>query len=149
MEGEFSWATDDAPYDEDDAAKYFSYLGPCLTPAQHAAEITAAVQAERKACAQIAIKQLGSEVFGTASRIYDAILARGAADAPACQHCMGSEIEEVYGGHGTVLEVPCNYCQPTPDAPSSSAPLDCDVCNGDCASANPPVGFCPIRDGRP
>lgn len=26
---------------------------------------------------------------------------------PNCQTCGGSGVEEVYGGHGTVLEVPC------------------------------------------
>lgn len=28
-----------------------------------------------------------------------------------CYSCMDSKIEEVYGGHGTVLEVPCSICQ--------------------------------------
>lgn len=26
---------------------------------------------------------------------------------------------------------------------------DCPVCNGDCAGANPPMIYCPIRDGDP
>ena len=30
-----------------------------------------------------------------------------------CPICHGSEIEEVYGGHGTVLEVACSACQTT------------------------------------
>lgn len=28
-----------------------------------------------------------------------------------------------------------------------STPKDCPVCGGDCASANPPVTHCPMRDG--
>lgn len=31
---------------------------------------------------------------------------------PPCEHCGGSGIEEVYGGHGTVLELPCRHCKP-------------------------------------
>jgi ABC-type transport system involved in cytochrome bd biosynthesis fused ATPase/permease subunit len=28
-----------------------------------------------------------------------------------CEACGGSGIEEIYGGHGTVLELPCSNCQ--------------------------------------
>lgn len=31
----------------------------------------------------------------------------------ACRHCGGSQIEEVDGGNGNVLELPCSYCQGT------------------------------------
>jgi hypothetical protein len=27
-----------------------------------------------------------------------------------CGHCGGSAIQEVYGGYGNVLELPCDYC---------------------------------------
>jgi hypothetical protein len=27
-----------------------------------------------------------------------------------CRPCGGSGIEEIYGGYGTVLERPCDYC---------------------------------------
>lgn len=32
-------------------------------------------------------------------------------EKPECRHCGGSKIEEIYGGHGAVLEVPCSYCE--------------------------------------
>lgn len=32
--------------------------------------------------------------------------------AQSCESCGGSRIQEVYGGHGTVLEVPCSDCPP-------------------------------------
>lgn len=34
---------------------------------------------------------------------------------PSCPVCHGSGIEEVYGGHGTVLELQCSHCRPTGD----------------------------------
>lgn len=39
------------------------------------------------------------------------------AEADVCDVCGGHEIEFVYGGHGTVLEVPCSVCT----APKSKA----------------------------
>lgn len=27
-----------------------------------------------------------------------------------CQYCGGSKIEEVYAGHGSVMEIPCSEC---------------------------------------
>lgn len=29
-----------------------------------------------------------------------------------CKVCHGSKVELVYGGHGTVLEMPCSWCEP-------------------------------------
>lgn len=46
-EGYFGWETDDDIYEPERMARTFTYLGPCLTPA----EVAAAVQAERAACA--------------------------------------------------------------------------------------------------
>lgn len=30
--------------------------------------------------------------------------------AAVCSVCGGHGVEEVYGGHGTVLEIPCSVC---------------------------------------
>jgi hypothetical protein len=30
---------------------------------------------------------------------------------PDCACCGGSGVEEIYGGHGTVLELPCSLCR--------------------------------------
>lgn len=35
---------------------------------------------------------------------------RGGGSAQACYVCGGHGVEEVYGGNGTVLEVPCSVC---------------------------------------
>ena len=39
--------------------------------------------------------------------------------APACSACGDSQIEEVYGGHGSVLELPCSRCSPASPAACS------------------------------
>jgi hypothetical protein len=37
-----------------------------------------------------------------------------------CQFCRGSRVEEVYGGHGAALELPCSHCQPVGRAPDAA-----------------------------
>ncbi|WP_424140811.1 hypothetical protein [Roseomonas chloroacetimidivorans] len=46
-----------------------------------------------------------------------------------CQRCGGSGIEEVYGGHGTVLELPCSHCQQEASPPTAgqSSPSNADI----------------------
>jgi hypothetical protein len=86
-----------------------AYLGPCLTPAQH----TAQVEQERAACAAIALRQLGGDAALAASRIHDAIRARGtteAKDTTECQECGGDGRFDRYPGFSGVAHENCSSC---------------------------------------
>lgn len=46
------------------------------------------------------------------------------ATTPKCSVCGDSGVEEVYGGHGTVMELPCSICTAAPSAPDGWQPID-------------------------
>lgn len=55
---------------------------------------------------------------------------------PVCTVCGGTGIEEVYGGHGTVLEVPCSVCKQELDEPRGLSAADEPCSEG--VTPNPP-----------